>query len=99
MYTKFKNISGVIVKITTQQYAVGLYVFISINDKKGQFVSDMKERYFHIKLRKECLDNKGIILDGDIIQYKGKYNINKFEERITDIIPNETIIHSTGEQK
>ena len=98
MYTKFKDSNGTVVKVTTQQYVVGLYVLINEGNKTEQYGCDMKEKDFHIKLRKECLDNRGIILDGDIIQYKGKYNINKFKERITDIIPNETIIPSTGEQ-
>ena len=98
MYTKFKDVSGVIVKVTTQQYAVGLYVFTTIGDKISQFGSDVKERDFHINIRKKCLNTGGVLLDGTIIPYKGKLNINKFEERITDIVPNEIIIPSTGKQ-
>lgn len=58
MITVFKD-KGKIVKITTQQYSVGLYVAIYTegNSHPVQFGSTLTEEKYHLELRKKLKGN------------------------------------------
>lgn len=63
--------------IVTQQYITSTYIIIN-NDPQLQDGSRLKERDYHIKIRKKILKNNDKLIDGTIIKYKGKAKINTF---------------------
>lgn len=81
MFTTFINSDNKKVKCITKQYEIGTYVaFYNENGFDGQCTSNLSERDFHIKLRKEILKNKQRLIDGTILNYKSKKHLlDKFE--------------------
>jgi len=82
MYTKIQiTNTKKIHTFVTKQYEVGTYVIID-NDPALQGGVTIKERDYHIKIRKETLKNKDSIIDGTILDYNGKFPINDFKKEI-----------------
>ena len=62
----------------TQQYDIGTYIIINHNPAL-QGGSTLKERDYHIKLRKTVLKANDLISSGTILSYKGKLPLNEFK--------------------
>ena len=80
MYTNIKTKEGKESHIVTQHYEIGTYVMIN-NDPASQFRSHLQEKDFHIKVRKDAIKNGDTIVNGTIIEYKDKVNINPFNTK------------------
>jgi len=82
MYTKIQiTNTKKIHTFATQQYEVGTYVIIDSNPALQSGVT-IKERDYHIKIRRKVLKNKDSIIDGTILDYNGKLLINDFKKEI-----------------
>lgn len=70
------------VRFETHEYEVGTY--IAMYDSKGgtpiQSSTNRNERDYHINLRKKCIDKGYKLTEGTFINYRGRYNINHFEQ-------------------
>ena len=77
MFTK-AMVNNMEVTVLTQQYEIGTY-FIINNEPSLQGSSPLKERDYHIKIRKKILNNNDILIDGTILDYKGKLKLNEFK--------------------
>jgi len=79
MLTNIIDSEGRELSFLTQYYSTMGTYFIINNNPAMQGGSKLDENKFHVQLRIKTLKSGGTIVSGNVLDYKGKYEINKFK--------------------